>query len=229
MGDPAVPDLIDGALNLASELADRLPGASDLNTPGFSLDFVRAQCPILLPSARGQLAERAANGAETYLLARFIGLCGDTTTALQIVNEAAKSEKLKDDSLLQHFQIPLLRAMIEIGRDQPSKAVEMLEAAAPYERAEGAVRIIYLRAYAYTHAGMHAQAIAEYQKILDNKGLYKRGAAYAANYVWLARTAKLAGDTARARRAYEEFFAYWKDADPDAPLLLQARKEYEAL
>jgi tetratricopeptide (TPR) repeat protein len=105
----------------------------------------------------------------------------------------------------------------------------MLEAAAPYERAEGEVRIIYFRAYAYTRSGMHSQAIAEYQKLIDNKGLYQRGPFYAANYVWLARTAKLAGDTARARQAYEGLFAFWKDADPDAPLLLQARKEYEAL
>jgi tetratricopeptide (TPR) repeat protein len=227
--DPAAPGLFNSALSMASELAGRLPAGSDLNTPGWSLEFVQAQCPTLLPSARARLAELAGTDVQPYPVARFIGLCGDTNTALDIVNEATKSEKLRDISAVQRFQLPLLRAMIEIGRNQPSKAVEMLEAAAPYERAEGEVRIIYFRAYAYTRSGMHSQAIAEYQKLIDNKGLYQRGPFYAANYVWLARTAKLAGDTARARQAYEGLFAFWKDADPDAPLLLQARKEYEAL
>jgi tetratricopeptide (TPR) repeat protein len=227
--DPAAPGVLPGALNLAGELAGPMPAGSDLKTPGWSLDFIQAQCPILLPSARARLAELAGTEIEPYSVARFIGLCGDAATALRLVEEAKSAEKVKDVSPVQRFQLPLLRAMIELGRNQPWKAVEMLEPVLAYERSEGEVRVIYFRAHAYTRAGMYAQAIAEYQKILDNKGLYQRGPAYAANYVWLARTAKLAGDTARARRAYEGFFAFWKDADPDAPLLIQARKEYEAL
>jgi len=70
--------------------------------------------------------------------------------------------------------------------------------------------------------------MANFQKILDHKG-QTWGPFYAAAYVGLARGALIANDAARARRAYEDFFALWKDADPDVPILIRARKEYAGL
>jgi hypothetical protein len=71
-------------------------------------------------------------------------------------------------------------------------------------------------------------AAAEFQKILDHRGANWRPL-FPLSYVGLARGGALAGDTPRARKAYETFFALWKDADPDVPILIQARKEYSAL
>jgi hypothetical protein len=82
-----------------------------------------------------------------------------------------------------------------------------------------------------------AEAAAEFQKILDDKGGYQNtgrpgaeyGLFYAPSYVGVARGAALAGDAARARKSYAKFFELWKDADPDIPILIEARREYATL
>ena len=73
-----------------------------------------------------------------------------------------------------------------------------------------------------------AEAEVEFHRIVDHKGAHF-GPFYPLSYLGLARGAALAGDTTRAKKAYEEFFALWKDADPDIPVLIEARKEYAAL
>ena len=88
--------------------------------------------------------------------------------------------------------------------------------------------LLYLRGLAGLHAGKGAEAAAEFQKILDHKGR-NWGPLYPLAYLGLARAAALAGDTAKAKKAYQDFFALWKDADPDIPTLIAARKEYAAL
>ena len=75
---------------------------------------------------------------------------------------------------------------------------------------------------------IHKALAAEFQRIIDHRGAYW-GANYPLAYVGLARAATLAGDSAKAKTAYEEFFALWKDADADLPILAEARKEYAAL
>ena len=76
---------------------------------------------------------------------------------------------------------------------------------------------------------VHAMAAAEFQKILDNKGVSLLLPMYPAAFVGLARGAAMAGDVAKSRRAYQDFLALWKDADPDIPLLVAARQEYARL
>jgi DNA-binding winged helix-turn-helix (wHTH) protein/tetratricopeptide (TPR) repeat protein len=122
-------------------------------------------------------------------------------------------------------QVPLNRAAAELGLGHPARAIELLESVAPYERAYPISN--YVRGLAYLRLSKGVEAAAEFQKILDHRGA-NWGPLYPLSYVGLARAAALAKDTARARKAYEAFFAPWKDADPDVSVLIEARKEYAA-
>ena len=115
---------------------------------------------------------------------------------------------------------------MELSRNQPEKAIELLQSAAQYERPYPYAP--YLRGLAYLRARQGAEAAAEFQKILDHKGA-NWGPYYPLSYVGLARATALAGDSGRARRAYQGFLALWKDADPDLPILKEARQEYVTL
>jgi hypothetical protein len=88
--------------------------------------------------------------------------------------------------------------------------------------------IRYLRGSDDLRRGKGSEAAAEFQNIVDHPGA-NWGPYYSVSYVGLARGAALAGDAARARKAYEMFFTQWQDADPDVPILIHARKEYAAL
>jgi eukaryotic-like serine/threonine-protein kinase len=105
-----------------------------------------------------------------------------------------------------------------------AKAVEFLDPALQFEHGRG----LYLRALAWLRAGKGPEAGAEFQKILDRKGI-RVGLEYPLSSVGIARAAKLSGDPVKAKKAYQDFLALWRDADPDIPTLIAARKEYAAL
>ena len=88
---------------------------------------------------------------------------------------------------------------------------------------------VYLRGVAYLAARQDKQAAAEFQKILDHPGLVSNEPIGALAHLGLGRACAMAGDTTKARAAYQDFFALWKDADPDVPILREARAEYEKL
>jgi hypothetical protein len=131
-------------------------------------------------------------------------------------------------------QLPLIRAAIEYSRGQNARAIELLHSV-KYERAYPLAR--YLRGLAFLQLKKGSEAAAEFQNIVDHRGANwgplpvtsSAGSLYPLSWIGLARGATFAGDTTRARRAYEHFFALWKDADPDVPVLIRARKEYAGL
>jgi predicted Zn-dependent protease len=106
--------------------------------------------------------------------------------------------------------------------------VQLLETPGPYE-GYSLFQIAYLRGQAYIDLRRGPDAAAEFQRILDHRGLQTASPLYALAYAGLARAAALAGDTTKARRAYQDFFALWKDADADISILQQARREYGKL
>ncbi len=106
------------------------------------------------------------------------------------------------------------------------QAIELLQTAAQYERLH--TYVPYLRGLAYLRMGKGKEAAAEFQKILDHKGA-NWGIYYPLSYLGLARAAALSGDAACARKAYQDFLALWKDADPDIPILKEAQQEYARL
>jgi hypothetical protein len=105
-------------------------------------------------------------------------------------------------------------------------AIELLRSAAPYDRARNGV--VYDRGLAYLAAASGAEAAAQFQAVLDNPA--NMGTANRAlSHVGLARAALLTGDRAKAKKAYQDFLALWKDADPDIPVLIEAKAEYAKL
>jgi predicted Zn-dependent protease len=177
-------------------------------------------CEAMRSRARAAILPEQAP-ADTLVAALPLALCGDAAEAQKVADETSKRYPLH--TLWNAVQLPSIRAAIELSRNQPEKAVELLQSAAPYERAH--VSAVYLRGLAYLRARKGSEAAAEFQKILDHKGA-NWGPFYPLSYVGLARAAALTGDSARARKAYQDFLALWKDADPDIPILREAKQEY---
>jgi tetratricopeptide (TPR) repeat protein/predicted Ser/Thr protein kinase len=162
-----------------------------------------------------------------------LAMCGDAAGAEKLA--AGTSRLFPNGTLWNAVQLPEIRAAIELQRGQSAKAVELLASASPYERAYP--EAVYLRGLAYLRLHKGVEAAAEFQKILDHKGaswgstwLHPNwGLYYSISYVGLARASVIAGDTGKARKAFQDFFALWKEADQDIPFLIEAKKDYAAL
>jgi DNA-binding winged helix-turn-helix (wHTH) protein/tetratricopeptide (TPR) repeat protein len=170
-------------------------------------------------------------GHPDLALALALALCGDATRAEKLAAES--SERFPNGTLWNAVQLPEIRAAIELQRGQPAHAVELLASVSPYERAYPGV--VYLRGLAYLRLNKGLEAAGEFQKILDHKGISwarrnpNGGFYYSVSYLGLAHASELTGDTTKAKKAFQDFFALWKDADPDLPVLKQARAEYVKL
>ena len=162
-----------------------------------------------------------------------LALCGDAAQAEKLA--ALTSTRFPNGTVWNAVQLPAIRAATELQRGQPAKAVELLASASPYERAYP--EVAYLRGLAYLRLRKGVEAAAEFRKILDHKGASwastwqhpNWGLYYSVSYLGLARGAALAGDAANARRAFQDFFALWKDADQDLRVLAEARRDHAAL
>jgi len=162
-----------------------------------------------------------------------LALCGDSAQAELLARETSKL--FPNGTLWNAVQLPAIRAALALKRDQPAKAVELLASASPYERAYP--EAVYLRGLAYLGLREGAEAAAEFEKILNHKGANWAsawqhpywGQFYSLSYLGLARASTLAGDPAKARKAYQDFLTLWKDADPDIPVFQQAKTEYAKL
>ena len=162
--------------------------------------------------------------------------------ALAISGDAGRSQALADDlekrfpedTVVRFGYLPVIRARIALNQGNPTKAIELLQTAGPYELGAsrllfGALYPIYMRGEALLAAHQGAEAAIEFQKILDHRGVVGSDPIGALAHLQLARAFVLAGDKAKARSAYDDFFALWKDADPGVPILKRAHAEYRAL
>ena len=161
-----------------------------------------------------------------------LALTGDGRRAQVIIENLDK--RFPADTLLHAITFSGMRAAIELNQDNGTKAIEALQAAKPYDRANtrllyASIPVLYLRGLAYLKTKTPREASAEFQKILDQPSLPYLTVYVPLAHLGLARAAALAGDTARSRKAYQDFFGLWKDADPDVPLLKQAKAEYTSL
>lgn len=153
-------------------------------------------------------------------------LCGDTDQAQQLMDEISK--RFPNYTLVNIVYWPLNHALIAMHRGDAGQAVQLLEPALRYE-VVGNFWPQYFRGKAYLSLHKGAEAAAEFKKILDHRGWSPRSAVYPLAYAGAAQAAVMNGDTAKARKAYDDFFLLWKDADPDIPTLIEAKKEYEKL
>ena len=162
-----------------------------------------------------------------------MAICGATAAAEKLAAETSKA--LPNGTIWNAVQLPEIQAMIALKRDRPAKGVELLASASPYERAYPDAT--YVRGLAYLRMQRGAEAAAEFQKIVDHRGANwgatwvhpNWGQYYALSYLGMARGFALEGDTARAKKAFQNFFELWKDADSEIPVLKQAKTEYAKL
>lgn len=161
-------------------------------------------------------------------MAVVLALTGQPDAAETIVGEEAARRPRA--TLLQGVYVPVARAAIALGRDNPDGAIENLRAAAPYQLGAVAALVpIYLRAEAYRARGDGEAAAVEYQMILDHRGVDPFSSIHPVARLGLARAHALTGDAEASRRAYEELFTLWGDGDADVPVLREARREHAAL
>jgi tetratricopeptide (TPR) repeat protein len=180
--------------------------------------------------------QRSRGRDAQYAAAVALALAGDMTQAQPLAADLEK--RYPEDTSVQSNYLPTLRALFSLHAGQPSQAIEQLQAERSYEFADpainfrswfGALYPVYVRGEAYLAANKGAEAAAEFQKILDHRGLVLADPMAARARVELGRAWAMAGDRVKARAAYEDFLALWKDADPDIPILRQAKAEYGKL
>ena len=158
---------------------------------------------------------------------------GETARAKAILEELEKS--YPSQTVLKVYWLPTIKAAMELNANNPTQALVFLEAAAPYELGKppqfqvGTLYPAYIRGQAQLMAHNGTAAAAEFQKFLDHRGIVINFPLGALAHLGLARAYALSGDTAKAKTAYQDFFALWKDADPDIPILKEAKAEYGKL
>ncbi|HYV07311.1 MAG TPA: protein kinase [Blastocatellia bacterium] len=175
--------------------------------------------------------QKATQALENSQDATFAGsmsvfaLCGDAAQAQAHANRF--SAQYPNDTRLNGIWLPVTRAALELQRGQPAQALELLAPVTRYEAAAD-FQPQYLRGLCYLRLGKGAEAAAEFQKILSSQGQtdFLVSTLYPLARLGLARAAAVKGDKAEARKLYEEFFALWKDADPDLPILVETKNEY---
>jgi eukaryotic-like serine/threonine-protein kinase len=165
------------------------------------------------------------------IVAQVLALTGDTTRSQKTADDLVR--EYPTDTLLNKVFVPLVQATSDLQRNQPEQAVAQLEAATPYELGSDprAARywVNYIRGEAFLQLKEGAKGAAEYQKILDHRGVSPTDVIYTLSHLGLGRAYALQGNTTSAKSAYQDFFAAWKDADPDIPILKQAKMEYARL
>ncbi len=150
---------------------------------------------------------------------------GMDAKARQLVDEATKQRPL--DTFIQSMNGPMIRAVLEMNQGHADKAVELMKSAGPYDHNNS--ESLHTRASALLMAGRGADAVQEFQKVLNLKNANPQDPFVSFAQLGLARAYAAAADKEKARAAYQDFFALWKDADPDVPLLQQAKAEYAKL
>ena len=161
---------------------------------------------------------------------------GDASRAESLVDSLAKNSP--EDTIIQSVVLPTVRAEVELFKKNPKQSIELLRVATPYELTwdafggasyEGCLYPIYIRGQAYLALKDGAAAGAEFEKILNHPGIVRTCETGALARLGLARAYVLQSNTSKAKAAYQDFLALWKDADPGIPVLQQAKGEYANL
>jgi len=179
-------------------------------------------------------ANTISPGRDVQLLSALVSArLGDAATAQKIVDRL--SHDFPEDTMIQSYWLPSINAAATLAHGNPLKAIELLEPALPYDLGSppqfqlSSAYPAFLRGQAYLAAGNPAQAIPQFQKIVDNPGAVVNFVTLPLSQLGLARAYAASGDPTKARTAYGTVFTLWKDADPNLPPLQQAKAEYAKL
>jgi tetratricopeptide (TPR) repeat protein len=172
-----------------------------------------------------------------YGAAFALALSGESSRSRALAKDL--ETRFPEDTGVKAFYLPAIRALLELKNGgQPSKAIGLLQLSLPYDRGMppsgarfvfGVFYTVYVRGVAFLAANRGREAAAEFQKVIDGRSIVVSDPVGALAHLQLGRALALSGDRAKANTAYRDFFALWKDADPDIPILKQAKAEYERL
>jgi eukaryotic-like serine/threonine-protein kinase len=161
-------------------------------------------------------------------VALALALSNDRSQARRLADGLAK--RFPEDTFARFYYLPTIRRAIALGEGKYSKAIDAFQAATPYEFApDQQLYFVYVRGMAYLAGRQGEQAAAEFQKILDHPGIMVNEPIGALAHLQLGRAYVVAGNMSKAKKAYQDFLALWKDADPDIPILKQAKAEHARL
>jgi ATP/maltotriose-dependent transcriptional regulator MalT len=228
------------ARELSRQASDSARRAQKMETAaGYEAGAALREAMFLSPVAGTRQRAAAALRLSTGQYVQF-----EAALALAMIGDAARTQALADDlarrfpenTVVQFNYLPTIRAQLAVSRRDSLKAIETLQTAAHYELASPntaglppALYPVYVRAEAYRAERRGNEAAIEFQKVLDNRGLVVNEPIGVLAHLGLARAYALQGDTDKARAAYQDFLMLWKDADPDIPILKQAKAEYAKL
>jgi DNA-binding winged helix-turn-helix (wHTH) protein/tetratricopeptide (TPR) repeat protein len=189
---------------------------------------------------RAMAASALSNSRDVeHAVAFAMALSGSSSRTQMLTDDLEK--RFPEDTKVRFVYAPTLRALLALNHKNPSQAVELLQTSIPYEQgisASGGSEVLlgagslypaYVRGEAYLAMHRGREAVVEFEKILDHRGIVLGDPIGALAHLQLGRAYALAADTAKARTAYNDFLALWKDADPGIPILKQARSEYAKL
>lgn len=187
----------------------------------------------------GSALELSKSRDVEYEAAFALALSGDSPRSQMLTEDLAR--RFPEDTRVQFNYAPTLRALLALNHNHPAKAVELLQTAIPYELgmpSEGGSEYLlgtgnlypaYGRGLAFLAEHRGEEAAAEFQKILDHRGIVVSDPIGALAHLQLGRAYTLSGDKTHAKSAYQDLLTLWKKADPDIPILKQAKAEYTTL
>ena len=226
------------ARELTRNAADSALRAKETETPGEYLahDAIREALAGYAEFAKqqAQAALKLSKGKRVASFATIaLALAGDSAQATELADDIAK--RFPQDTIVQLEYLPMIHAALALRSGDAGRAVTALEAATPYELGQMndvftfGMYPIYLRGEAYLAAKQGAAAAGEFQKILDHPGVVGNQPIGALAHSGLGRAYSLSADSAKAKTAYQDFFALWKNSDPVVPVLAQAKSEFAKL
>ena len=177
-----------------------------------------------------------ASTRDVQTLAAVTAACaGDQARARSLADELQQQFPL--NTTLNHYWLPVARAYIEVRGDHPARALTLLQEAAPYDLAfplpqyseGGQLYPPYVRGQAYLALRQGKEAASEFQTLIDHRAIVVNSPLAALAHLGLARAYAVQGNAGKARDAYQDFLTLWKDADPDIPILKEAKAEYAKL
>ncbi len=234
-----------GRLHQAREMSRRAVGmardagqrerAALFETGATVWEALSGNAPLARQGAMAALALSKGRDVE-YGAAFALALSGDSSAVQTIANDLQK--RFPEDTSVRFAYLPELRAFLALNHGEPSKAVEALQLSLPYELGVplswfngsfGFLYPAYVRGLAYLAGRRGAEAVAEFQKIVDHREFVATDPIGATARLQLGRALALSGDKTKAKAAYQDFLTLWKDADPDVPIFKQAKAEYARL
>jgi len=216
----------------SAQRADEKETAADYEAEAAVRDALVGNVSTAKQQAQAALA--LSNGRDVEAISAIaLALAGDSAQAMRMASDLGK--RFPEDTIVTFEYLPMIHAAAAFQAGSATKAIDALAPAAPYELGTTAQNLsfalypVYLRGEANVAAHQGSVAATEFQKILDHPGVVVNEPIGALAHLGLGRAYAISGDAAKAKTAYQDFFVLWKDADPDIPILKEAKAEYAKL